>query len=196
MKRYAIIPTGNRAEEYISVYQWCCKNNVTPITICTSEEANLYAKGKKINDRTKNISYWWLLGLEYISEREFESDEDYIVFVLNDDVVLPIGWAESMETEITKEYSGASGKRWGNKDKISGYAFALNGRHDIRPDTDLVWYWTDNAIEFRCREEGGFSIVDGLNVGNKYARSSESMFSEQIAKDKITYINKYGKDTL
>lgn len=191
MKRYAVIPTGSRKEDYLSVIDWCKRHNVTTVTISTSDEADEYSVGKKIKCRELNISKWWNLGLEYIAEKEFETNEEYVVAVLNDDVVLPENWFEMLEPMIKKGSSGASGLRFGIKRQISGYAFLLNGRHDIRADEALVWYWGDDGIQKYCESEGGFALVTGLKVGNKYARSSEVFMSEQIEKDRAYYMEHY-----
>ncbi len=193
MRRFAVIPTGNRPEEYKLVIDWCRKHDVLPITIATSEEANKYAEGIHIRDDGLNISHWWNLGLEFISKAQIK--EDHVIAILNDDVTLPDKWFEVIEQAISNNHwSGASGKR-GNRNlynKISGYAFALNGKDGIRADESFVWYYGDDDIQHQCEKLNGFGLLNNLPVKNKYAFTSEERFSKQIKKDRITYEKKYG----
>jgi len=194
MKRYAIIPTGNRQQDYLNVYLQCKENNIIPVTIATSALAVAYSQGKVIRENEVNISKWWNLGLNWIAEKQFDSDEDYVVYILNDDIELPRGWFDTLQYEIIRGNSGASGERTGSPEKIAGYAFALNGKHDMRFDENLHWYYGDDDIQHQCESEGGFSIVKNLKVINKYARSSEKALLEQIEKDKEYYQEKYKLD--
>ena len=191
MKRYAVIPTGNREADYLNVIAWCKAHHFTTVTIATSPEAYDYSVGKVIVNNQLNISRWWNIGLDYIAEKMFANDEEYIVAILNDDVILQDDWTEKLEPYIVQGNSGASGQRWGTKEKISGYAFLLNGRHDMRFDEKFVWYCGDDDMYQQCLTEGGFAIVKGLVVENKYARSSESLFSGQIEKDFTSYREKW-----
>lgn len=192
MRRWAVIPTGYREDDYLEVVEWCKRHNVTTVTIATSEEAREYSQGKTIRSDVLNISTWWSLGLNCIRDKMFSNDEEYAVAILNDDAVLPNNWFELMEQELSKGFSGASGLRHRNSSAIAGFAFCLNGRHDITPDEELAWYFTDDAIQRRCEEEGGFKVLPTLRVGNKYARSSEAFMGEQIEKDRKRYYEKYG----
>lgn len=191
MRRWAVIPTSSREKDYLEVVEWCKNHDVTTVTISTSEEADKYSVGKVIKNRELNISKWWNLGLDYIAEQEFETEEEYTVAVLNDDAIMPDDWFEKLERYISDGFSGASGYRFGTRLQISGYAFLLNGRHDIRADEELVWWFGDDSVARRCEEEGGFAYVSGIEVGNKYANSTSEVFSEQIAKDRERYFEKY-----
>lgn len=192
MKRYAVIPTGNRKEDYLSVIEWCRENNCTPVTIATTEEAYEYSVGKTINSLDMNISKWWNIGLEWIADKEFNSDKDYIVAILNDDAVLPDNWFDEMEDTIKTGVSGAGTPRGIGSEKIAGWAFALNGRHDMRFDKNLIWWYGDDDIQKQCESESGFTLIHGLNVGNKYANSSYSFMLDQIKKDEQYFYKKWG----
>lgn len=191
MRRWAVIPTGSRERDYLEVIEWCNKHNVTTVTISTSDEADKYSVGKVIKNRELNISKWWNLGLDYIADKEFDNQEQYAVAILNDDVILPDVWYDVMEYALNTGVSGASGQRFGTKELISGYAFVLQGRHDMRIDENLVWWWGDTDIEMQCRQESGFKIMHNLDVGNKYANSEVSRFSEQIEKDRVYFNDKW-----
>lgn len=192
MRKWAVIPTGNREEDYLSVIDWCKNHNIKTVTIATSTEAKEYSEGKVIFSNVLNISKWWNLGLEYIAEKEFYNDDDYLVAILNDDAVLPDNWIEEMEEAIESGVSGAGTPRGLGSQKIAGWAFALNGRHDMRLDEKLVWWYGDDDIQRQCEEESGFKLIHGLSIGNKYANSSYDFMREQIEKDEAYYNQKWG----
>jgi len=186
---YAVIPTGNRPNEYRTVINWCNLNQVKSITIATSEQAAKYSDGITIKDNSLNISKWWDLGLEYA----YKQKDVEIVLILNDDVVLPHNWLHKIKEAIDSGASGASGQRQYDRSntKIAGYAFALNPIDNILPDKNLVWYFTDDAVQNACNKKNGFKVISGLSVANLYARSSESIFAEQIEKDRGYYWENY-----
>lgn len=187
--KYAVIPTGSRPTEYANVIEWCTKNSVIPITITTSDEARKYATGITIDDDGLNISKWWNLGLDLAYSKGAD-----MVLVLNDDVVMPNNWLTPISKAIEQGASGASGERTSRNGKIAGFAFALNAKDGIRASEEFVWYHTDDFIQHACEEKHGFIIIKGLKVPNLYAFTSESMFLEQILKDRALYNAKYNKN--
>jgi len=189
MKRYAIIPTGNRPKEYLSVIESCKLAGVETITIATSKKAIAYSDGLCLYDDGLNISKWWNMGLEEIAGKE---NGDYLVAILNDDAILPSNWFDKMEKSISLGVSGASSPRSARGNKIAGYAFALSGKDNIRADENAVWWYTDDIIQRRCEMTNGFSLVYGLQVGNTYGNSSVERFQKQIDKDRLYYNEFYG----
>lgn len=185
---YAVIPTGNRPNEYKCVIEWCYEMGVVPITIATSEEATDYAEGIAFIDSSKNISRWWNLGLEYA----YNNGTD-VVLVLNDDVSLPETWLHSVTKAISSGCTGASGQRATDRryQKIAGYAFALNAKDRVYADENLVWYYGDDAIQRECEAKNGFKIIRDLYVDNKYGRTSERLFLKQIKLDEKYYKENY-----
>lgn len=184
--RFAVIPTGNRPKDYQKVVDWCERHNTTVITIATSQEALDYSKGYVIASTAMNIQTWWNLGIDYATELGATT-----IAVLNDDAIMPDNWYDLIEPRLV-DHSGASGLRYGVQGKISGYAFALNAQDGIRADERFVWWYGDDDIEMQCRNKRGFALVDGLDVGNKYANSSFIMMRKQTRRDSFAYQEKWG----
>ena len=182
---YAVIPTGSRPSEYQSVYDWCIKNNIKPITVATSPAAIGYAKRQVLAGEGLNISRWWNVGLNYI----YSQGDAEIILVLNDDVTIPDSWLDQMIEAIQAGYTGASGER--PIGKIQGYAFALNAKQHVLADERLVWWYGDDDIQRQCEKLGGFAVVPGIDVPNKYANSSYSRFEAQIQLDRAYYEGKW-----
>lgn len=184
---YAVIPTGNRPNEYKSVVDWCASKGITTVTIATSHEATGYATGIVVRDNTLNISRWWNLGIDIAYQAKAEH-----VFVLNDDIALPDDWALRIVEALDAGYSGASGERGTGHGLIQGYAFGLNGRQHIRADDKLVWWFGDDDIQKQCEQAGGFAIIPGMVVDNYYSNSSWVRFRQQIDMDRVYYTSKWG----
>jgi len=191
MKRFAVIPTGNREADYLNVIAWCKVHQVIPITIATSDDAKAYAVGKTINDRGLNISHWWNLGISYIREKMFDVEGEYTVAILNDDVILPDDWQEVIEKAIKDGATGASGGRPSNPKAIQGFAFMLNGRDDMSADERFVWWYGDTDLQLQCEQERGFTIVPGVDVPNLYAFSTNKRFARQIHLDSLAFDKKW-----
>ena len=185
---YAVIPTGNRPEDYASVIEWCYNSGVTPVTIATSEEAQVYAEDVWIPDSTLNISRWWNKGINYALS---QGDADAIL-ILNDDVVLPDGWLYKIVRAILDGNTGASADRTDGYGMISGYAFGLNPKDNVLCDENLVWWYGDDDIQRQCEALNGFAIIESEPVENKYGDSSQSRMREQIQLDQTYYENKWG----
>lgn len=181
---YAVIPTGNRPQEYKSVYDWCIERGINTVTIATSDEAAIYATGIIIRDDTLNISKWWNLGLDVA----YKLGAEYVL-VLNDDVSLPDNWLPDIIKSLEVN-SGASADR-GNG-LIQGYAFGLNSKDRILVDENLVWWCGDDDIQRQCELKSGFAIIPSPTVENYYANSSCERMKPQIDKDLVYYTNKWG----
>lgn len=186
MKRYAVIPTGNRPEEYGNLVAYLESNDVSVLTVATTPEALNYAVGEIIRCDVKNIQMWWNLGIE----RAYELGAS-IVAILNDDAILPDGWFEDMESAVVG-HSGASGMRFGNQQKISGYAFVLNPADLIKADERFIWWYGDDDIQRQCEEKNGFAFVPNLEVGNVFANSSYSSMKYEIMADRKSFHRKWG----
>ena len=184
--RFAVIPTGNRPDDYANVVKWCEDHDTTVITIATSQEAESYAKGEVIVSHDFNIQKWWNLGIDRATKLGATT-----IAILNDDAIMPDDWFDFIEPRLV-DHSGASGLRFGTHAKISGYAFALNANDGIRADERFVWWYGDDDIEQQCRNKRGFLIIPGFEVGNKYANSSAPMMRKQIRRDRWSYQNKWG----
>lgn len=185
--RFAVVPTGNRPEEYASIAKWCKERGVRLITVATTQQATEYADSEYvIYTEVFNIQHWWNLGIDLATAQGATT-----IAILNDDATLPDDWYDLME-EALQTYSGASGMRYGTSFKISGYAFALRASDGIRADERFVWWYGDDDIEMQCRKAYGFAILGDIQVGNKYANTSKPKMLRQIRKDSQAFTLKWG----
>lgn len=184
---YAVIPTGDRKEMYLSIYQWCIDKGITPITIATSAVALSYAKHLTIAGEGMNISRWWNLGLKHA----YSQPDCEFVLVLNDDIIIPDGWLPAMIAAIEAGYTGASNDRAEGRNTISGWAFILDPKQKVLCDENLVWWYGDDDVQRQCEQLGGFGIIDSPPVENILANSTYSRMQAQTDLDAAYYRKKW-----
>lgn len=113
-----------------------------------------------------NISEMWNLGLE----KAQSLGADWTA-VLNDDAIVFPHWFDRIETAIRKEKASggwAAGEHSGHllyeratatMQRMTGYAFVI--RSNFRADEQFQWWYGDNDLEWRARENGGMVQVGG-----------------------------------
>jgi hypothetical protein len=133
-----------------------------------------------------NISRWWNEGLDICTQvmdmTEGDTPGRYDVAILNDDVIVPPGWFDTVSDgmrmyECAAACSGAPNsspvllQRPGPvplHTRLQGFAFILAGEKGIRANEELRWYFSDDYIDWRARELGGMVMVPGHNVNHLY----------------------------
>jgi hypothetical protein len=128
----------------------------------------------------RNISRWWNLGFT-ATDAAPGTGRQWNVVVLNDDVIVPPGWVETMTIALRAGTAdlvypeNASGK-------IAGYAFVLRGESRLLADESLAWWYGDDDLEFQARAGGGAVAV--------YA---DPELQAQAAKDRERFAEKWGQ---
>lgn len=149
-----------------------------------------------------NISTMWNLGLD--TAEALAAGEEHYVAVLNDDAIVPADWFERLHSAM--EDSGASAGsvarvrgldapilhkeqvaiNW--KMRMAGYAFMLNGQHEVRANEILRWYYTDDYIDFIARERGGTLVIPEPQIIHLYpTQSTKGALLKQAKKDQHTF---------
>lgn len=97
------------------------------------------------------------------------------VALLNDDVVCPSGWTESLdaalrETSAALAYTDRMGRTErvlyttppiGQHDAATVWACVMRGELGIGFDEAMQWWYSDNDLDLRCRRLGGTVAVPG-----------------------------------
>lgn len=159
-----------------------------------------------------NISAFWNVGLALAdnSAHAVGADEWDIV-VLNSDVVVPPGWAETLSTAMRSTsavlaYPDQHGGRQqilhtkavpvDLRQRITGYAYMLRGEAGLRLNEAMAWWYSDDDLDWRAREQGGALLVPGIPVdhrcpnGTLYERPE---LEEQTVRDRETFAAKWGR---
>lgn len=159
-----------------------------------------------------NISSFWNVGLanaELLASHAGAPRWD--VAVLNSDVVVPPGWIDVLSTAMRAttavlaypdQHGGAQQILHTRADpidlrqRITGYAYLLRGETGLRLDEQLAWWYGDDDLDWRAREQGGALLVPGIAVehrcpnGSMYERPE---LGEQAGRDRETFQRKWGR---
>lgn len=211
--RYAVIVTRDRPVPYAA-----CVAAITPqvediITICHGDAAVAYAAGVPVRYDLElpNISVMWNLGLDLLAEAF--PDQPYDVAVLNDDAVVPPYWFDHIAGPMgfTDAAAGCVDQhhrlatpllhrtpgRVDLRERLTGFAFILDGTKGIRADETMRWWLSDDAIDWTARTLGGTLIVPGEPVQHPPGGSPLTPeFARWYDEDRATFITKWGSAPL
>lgn len=218
MNLYAVIPSRDRPEMLRNLVRQLNRDHVHTIVVDTGYEVrprlhNCYFTW--VEDYTPgNISHWWNTGLDKVAEIDKESDSEYVVAVLNDDVVIPSLFVQILAETIVNTNAAAAYPDQHNillhkktpymihtdTDKVNvftrlcGYAFALRGSAGIRADETIKWWYGDDDIDFSARMLGGSVLVGGIKVDHLMPNSTTvGELAVQAGLDRQTFIDKWGR---
>ena len=159
-----------------------------------------------------NISTLWNVGLALAdaSAHAVHADE-WDIAVLNSDVTVPAGWIDRLSaamrsTTAVLAYPDQHGGRQqilhtkaepiDLRQRITGYAYMLRGETGLRLDEDLAWWYGDDDLDWRAREQGGALLVPGLAVEHRCPNVSTQErpeLGEQAGRDRATFEAKWGR---
>lgn len=155
----------------------------------------------------KNISRWWNLGLEMAENWNrglSDPSEEFVVAILNDDVIVRPGFVQQLGRAIIRhDVVAASANVWGfGLDRVfcgesprvmAGFAFALRGKTGLRADEDFVWWGGDTDLDVRAQRNGGLVVVAEATVQHLYPNSTTvGELAEQAGRDRETFKRKHG----
>jgi GT2 family glycosyltransferase len=159
-----------------------------------------------------NISTLWNVGLALADAQAHQHQADrWDIAVLNSDVTVPPGWIDGLSTAMRSgpavlAYPDQHGARRqilhtkaepvDLRTRITGYAYLLRGEAGLRLDEDLAWWYGDDDLDWRAREQGGALLVPGLAVEHRCPNVSTNERPElrqQAARDRETFRAKWGR---
>lgn len=164
------------------------------------------------HDDPPNISRLWNRGIDAARAlAQFDGHQEFNIAVINSDVVCPPGWLEGIGEGLRKynaalaypdQHDAAPGPikhvypgPVDLRTRITGFAFMLRGETSIRLNEELVWWYGDDDLDWRCREIGGSVLLPGLAV--KHLDPNGSMnarpeLSAQAGRDRTTFQRIWG----
>lgn len=162
-------------------------------------------------EQPPNLSRLWNVGLDAAQrEAERRGSTEWDVIVLNDDVIIPPQWCQSVIEQLRAidvvavstptihpinnvrviRVPGEGGLPW----RLCGWAFIMRGEVGLRGDEQLRWWYGDNDIDWTARTSGGIALVPGPVVINELANSTTNgVLAEQAGRDRETFVSKWGK---
>ena len=159
-----------------------------------------------------NISTLWNVGLALADAGAHQHGADvWDIAVLNSDVVVPAGWVHTLSTAMRAtsavlaypdQHAGAEqllhtkAEPVDLRQRITGFAYMLRGETGLRADESMAWWFGDDDLDWRAREQGGALLVPGIPVehrcpnGSMYERPE---LGEQAGRDRETFARKWGR---
>lgn len=159
-----------------------------------------------------NISTLWNVGLSLADAQAHRAGAgQWDIAVLNSDVTVPPGWVERLSAAMrtstavlaypdqhggTRQILHMDPEPIDLRQRITGYAYLLRGETGLRLDEELAWWYGDDDLDWRAREQGGALLVPGLAVehrcpnGSMYERPE---LGEQAGRDRETFQRKWGR---
>lgn len=185
--KFAVIPTNGRAclKDCLAAIEPQVDYTILVYTTPYMDGEIRPMRGMQIRDTMSppNISRWWNAGLNLAEQLiEFDgTDSAWDVAVLNDDVIVPPGWFDAVQAGMRTWDAGAACSGAGQvpvryfepgpvplHTRLVGFAFMLPGEKGLRANEDLHWYFSDDYIDWKAREQGGMVMVSGYNVQHLY----------------------------
>ena len=159
-----------------------------------------------------NISTMWNIGIVLADVAAHGLDVDqWDIVVLNSDVVVPRGWVTALSTAMraTSAVLAYPDQHGGTdlvlhtrpepidlRQRITGYAYMLRGETGLRLDEDLAWWYGDDDLDWRAREQGGALLLPGVAVEHRCPNGSMNErpeLGEQAGRDRATFQQKWGR---
>lgn len=159
-----------------------------------------------------NISTLWNVGLALADAgAHLQGADQWDIAVLNSDVVVPAGWVEVLSTAMRSTtavlaYPDQHGGRQqilhtqagpiDLRQRITGYAYLLRGETGLRLDESMAWWYSDDDLDWRAREQGGALLVPGQQVEHRAPNASTYERPElgaQTGLDRETFARKWGR---
>lgn len=215
MNHYAVIPSAFRPNELRNLVTGLVNDGTKVVVVDTGygEENRPKRLGRAENpvfvvqdfESPKNISRWWNYGLAMVNTLQEASapDEEFIVAILNDDVIVGPRFVQQLGEKIFEHNTaGAFPNVHGVKSDIvcqrsswvrmSGFAFAMRGSLGLVADERLLWWYGDNDLEWQMFERGGLVCVADLKIHHLYPNSTTTgELAEQAGRDRKTFEKKW-----
>lgn len=159
---------------------------------------------------TPNISRMWNLGLDFARALALKDGVgSHDVAVINDDAIVPEGWFYTLQILMHRSRAAAAfSSDFGARpvvrsapyailaERMTGYAFMLNGDKDLRLDEQFEWWYGDDDLDWRASRDGGIVMVPGLTVKHLHPDESTNASAElqKIAgADRARFVAKHGR---
>lgn len=187
---YAIIPTSNRPDVALRCIQ-SIRSQVDQIYVIDNGDREImptegdYYSVIRFNRKGElpNLSMLWNMGIvqAQLNATVLREATRWNVVILNDDAVVPDGWVSTVSDRM-REAGAAAGCTGSSPhgagvsrvlrspgpvpllERMTGWAFLLAGEKGARANEQILWYYTDDHLDWMSRQLGGMIMVAGPAV--------------------------------
>jgi len=228
-RRYALIPTHNRPVELARLVgqleTWAdtiviIDNASTPPVSEVELQAAYPGTSVVVAQwpvQPPNLYHMWNLGFDVIHVHAAAQDTQFVrqllwdVAVLNDDTLLPDGWADYVSGHLRQSTAVAAStypfpspvcsqppllktRHDGNiGSRMCPWAFILRGETGLRADEQFGWWWGDTDLDWQACNAGGVLLLPGPVPANTLANSTTvGALAEQAGRDGQYFVDKWG----
>lgn len=220
---YAVIPTHNRPVELDECLRSLRGQIDHAIVIDNASDPPVDAEAMatygfavtviRDAEQPPNLSRLWNIGIKAAGILEGwdgeSSLDNFFIAILNDDVIVPPAWMYYATDNMTIHNASAAcvtqfiarptlktNPPVSAFDRLTGWAFVLDGADGILANEDLRWWYGDNDIDMKARAKGGTLLLPALSgriPTNRWANvSTTGILAEQAGKDRATFEAIYG----
>lgn len=213
---YAVIPSCCRPQELRDLVMTLAQDGVQVVIVDTGYDrlqiAHEQVRVVQDHRRPKNIQRWWNVGLRAVYDTQMLSSDEFYVAVLNDDLVIPPGFVQTLVAAIERTDAAAASPCPGLRTpdmkiqgletpyRMLGYAFVLRGSVGLHADERFGWWYGDNDLDWQARtipgRYTGMTLVGGAWDGFKHLYPDSTTvgeLAEQAGRDRQTFIHKWGR---
>lgn len=220
--RYALIPTHNRPDELarlvgqlepwadtIVIIDNASQPPVSEIDFCRFPGTSVVVV--EVPDQPPNLYRLWNIGFTEIATKELIADarpRQWDVAVLNDDTLLPDGWADYVSGHLRTSTAAIActfpfphpgeamlkTRADGNiRTRMCPHAFIIRGELGLRADENFGWWWGDTDLDWQACGKGGVLLLPGEIPANTLANSTTvGVLAEQAGRDGQYFAAKWG----
>lgn len=208
--RYAVVTTYNRPDVALECIESIGKQADTILVIDNGDtKAMPYAEESTsltpyytypIDMQPVNLSALWNAGIRLAaSDAERMGVDQWDVAIFNDDCIVPPDWFERVQTEMrnTTAVACCTGPVTGLLQqpgiinihhRMTGWAFMLRGEAALLADEQFEWWFADDDIDWRARQQGGMLMISGGPVENRFPNGYTTGYrAERIATDAANF---------
>lgn len=208
---WVVVPSNGRP--FLEQCIESLRNQVDKIIIVQNGGEDFYIKDEKIifvpdTGTDLNISRWWNIGIDFVENNI--GTESWNTLVVNDDIIACHNLVESLSRELRMTTAVLAypnqfdNHRFLHRNpgpidlhhRITGYCYMLRGETKMRLDETMVWWYSDDNLDWECRVAGGSLLVPWCKVQHRAPDGTFLVHPElhvQAANDRKTFVKKWGK---
>lgn len=215
---FAVVPTKNRRQLVVNLIA-SLRGQVDTVVVVDNNDAVDAILGNELDALPRVANLWcpgyppnlyalYNMGMDAAAAHVGEYVDEWNLVLLNDDVVCPPGWTQTLETAMRATsavlaYTDRMGRATPTlytQPPTTPYetcmvaACMLRGESGIRFDERFRWWYGDTDLDYRCRQAGGVLAVPGRMPDHLHPSAqtfADATLSAQTHRDREAFDRKW-----